>query len=90
MGVRGHYFFWVGKRVFWNLPSEIEAVTAPVKIKRLWLGRDDTFVLVKDSGSIYFDLKGRYHSLSERLGRIKVNGQSIKVSDFYSQHHEHD
>ncbi|KAJ5961653.1 hypothetical protein N7501_006594 [Penicillium viridicatum] len=79
LGVRGHYFFCVDNNVFWNLPSEIEAVTAPTKIKQLWLGRNDAFVLVKHSGAICFNLKGHYDILSDILGSVKAKGQPIKA-----------
>ncbi|KAJ5203307.1 hypothetical protein N7449_005386 [Penicillium cf. viridicatum] len=91
LGVHGHYFFSTDETKFWDLPSEIGAVTAPTDIKQLWLGRNDAFVLVKESGTINFNLKDQYGNLSGILRKLQANGQSIKVSDFYSyQHHERD
>ncbi|KAJ5942072.1 hypothetical protein N7516_002240, partial [Penicillium verrucosum] len=79
LGGRGHYFFSTDDYKWWNLPNEIEAAVAPTSIKQLWLGRNDTFVLVNESGTIYFDLKGHYTSLSKILREMKARGQSIKA-----------
>ncbi|KAF3402889.1 hypothetical protein DPV78_004036 [Talaromyces pinophilus] len=49
---------------------------------RLWLGEDDAFVLVKQSGSIKFDLKGHYNGLGEFLSDLKAREKPIKVSRF--------
>lgn len=71
LGVNGQYLFAGETRTLWKLPSKILAIKKPTKIKQLWLGRNDAFVLVTEGGKIEYDLKGKYGNLNEYLGRVK-------------------
>lgn len=82
LGVRCRYFFASNKGRFWKLTKTITKLASPGRIKRLWLGKDGAFVLVKQSGSIKFDLKGNYNGLVEFLADLKAREKSIKVSWF--------
>jgi hypothetical protein len=86
LGVRGRYFFASNKGKFWKMSRRITELARPGSIKRLWLGKDGAFVLVKQSGSIKFNLNGNYNGLGEFLSDLKAREKSIKVSDFHSYH----
>jgi hypothetical protein len=88
LGVNGHYFIRSNSNSAWDLPRDI--IEQPWwqgdKIKAVWLGMNDAWVVQLKNGATRKDLKGQYsnsgHLLREKIQTgfgTKRPGQRIKV-----------
>jgi hypothetical protein len=88
LGVNGHYFIRSNSHSVWDLPRDIleQPWWQGDKIKAVWLGMNDAWVVQLKNGATRKDLKGQY-SNSDHLLREKIQtgfstkrpGQRIKV-----------
>ncbi|KAL2836886.1 hypothetical protein BJY01DRAFT_251765 [Aspergillus pseudoustus] len=80
LGDSQSYYFSTDKRTLWCLADIVRAGYVALKnIKNLWLGKNDSFVLVKTSRQLVWDLRGQYGGLEELLKNAPREGKTIQA-----------
>jgi hypothetical protein len=90
LGESGHYFMKYNNTAYWFLPDNITKHLGGEgelpNFQSLWLGKGDTYVAVKAGGQTFWDLKGHYPGLQDKLREKK---STAKVGWSMSMlHHE--
>jgi len=69
LGVNGHYFIRSQAHSAWDLPRDLleQSWWKPSKIKAVWLGMNDAWVVELKDGATRQDLKGHYSSNNNLL-----------------------
>jgi hypothetical protein len=88
LGVNGHYFIRSSSNNSYNLPKDLMEVWGGQtdKIKAVWLGMNDAWVMQLNNGAVRKNLRNQYSS-NENLLEVKLNtgfgtkraGRRIKV-----------
>ncbi|KAL6714359.1 hypothetical protein ACLMJK_007782 [Lecanora helva] len=72
LGPAGNYFArWADGRYMWNLDSNTEShlnlEDDASRVKRMWLGKDSSYIALYENGGLAWNLKGNYGSLHQSL-----------------------
>jgi hypothetical protein len=78
--VNGHYFIKTKSRSAWDLPKDLleQSWWQAGKVKAVWLGMNDAWVVELKDGATRQDLKGQYSSNENFLERKVQTGFGSK------------